>query len=108
MCLISYPLFHLKHIGEMLLLSGCRTHICNALEQDRLVAWALREAERAHRFGALVLICHQEIVQTGVANILHEPFTSSICFMLVSILYVYNRTRGKGDEGEAARAEAHM
>lgn len=50
------------------------------------MAWALREAERAHRFGPLVLICHQEVVQTRVANILHEPFANSIVFISLCIV----------------------
>lgn len=66
------------------------------------MAWALREAKCAHRFGALVLIRHEEVVQTGVSNILHEPFANSVACISLYITQRKGRV-GLGGGEQAVR-----
>lgn len=56
------------------MLPGPSTHLRNPLEQDWFMAWTLREAERAHCLGTLILVRDEEVVQAFMANVLKEPF----------------------------------
>lgn len=49
------------------------THIRDALEQNRLLARALREPERTHGLGALVFVRGEEVIQARVPYVLHKP-----------------------------------
>lgn len=70
------------------------TYIRDSLEQDWLVARALREAESAHRLGALVFVRHEEVVETSVSYVLHEPFAS-----ILTLADKIHQTINSGDRG---------